>query len=29
MIEMLEAIGCEVNATINAIEAEAQRLGFL
>lgn len=28
MIEMLEAIGCEVNATVNSIESEARRLGL-
>jgi len=29
MLEMLEAIGCEVNSTLNAIEAESRRLGFI
>jgi hypothetical protein len=29
MLEMLEAMGCEVNATLNAIEAETRRLGFI
>jgi len=29
MLEMLESMGCEVNATVNAIEAEALRLGFV
>jgi len=28
MLEMLEAVGCEVNATVNAIEAEVRSLGF-